>query len=79
MVLAEGLLKLFGAVESAVGGRVVDYYYFPVEFSLGGLLDDVSGWGRRCGIGQCTRSDFGRRDVRATRKTHSLLNVSYSI
>jgi hypothetical protein len=32
---AEGGLEFFGTCEGAIGGGVVDDYYFPVKFSAG--------------------------------------------
>jgi hypothetical protein len=45
---AKGFLELFGAVERAVGGGVVDDYDFVVDLSVRGLL-----------VGGCGESWFG--------------------
>ena len=50
VVCAERLLEGFGAVEGAVGGGIVYYYYFPGEVSGGMLASglDIYCDGLRC-------------------------------
>lgn len=62
---AEGGLEFFGAGERAVGGCVVDNYYFPIKFSAGICLSG------------CTRE--GVKSERENWEAYSFVNTSCSI